>query len=51
MENKTPICQWCFEKPPAKGCNVCQECLDWFKRVDEENDDFDLDEWLEGEHE
>ena len=44
---KKPICQWCFEEPAAKGKTVCQACIDAASKKEE--DDFDLDKWLEEE--
>lgn len=41
------ICQWCFEKPAIEGKSVCQACIDAANK--KEDDDFDLDKWLEGE--
>lgn len=47
--NKVMICQWCFEEPAIEGKTICQSCLDSARRQMEENKDFDLDKWLEGE--
>lgn len=40
-------CQWCFEEPAIEGKNVCQACID--AETKKEDDDFDLDKWLEEE--
>lgn len=45
QEKKTPICQWCFEEPAVEGKSVCQACIDAANK--KEDDDFDLDKWLE----
>jgi hypothetical protein len=42
---KEKICQWCFEEPALEGKNVCQACIDAESK--KEDDDFDLDKWLE----
>ena len=47
MPDKVLICQWCFEEPAAEGKTVCQACIDAANK--KENDDFDLDKWLEEE--
>lgn len=39
------ICQWCFEEPAIEGSTVCQACIDAANK--KEDDDFDLDKWLE----
>ena len=39
------VCQWCFEEPALEGKTVCQACIDAV--VKKEDDDFDLDKWLE----
>lgn len=44
---KKSICQWCFEEPAVKGKTVCQACIDAASKKEE--DDFDLDKWLEEE--
>ena len=41
------ICQWCFEEPAIEGKSVCQACIDAANK--KEDDDFDLDKWLEGD--
>ena len=41
------ICQWCFEEPAIEGSTVCQACIDAANK--KEDDDFDLDKWLEGD--
>ena len=46
-KKKVLICQWCFEEPAIEGKNVCQACIDAENK--KEDDDFDLDKWLEGE--
>lgn len=43
------ICQWCFEEPAIEGKKICQTCLDSSLRELQENQDFDLDKWLEGD--
>lgn len=40
------VCQWCFEAPALNGKTMCQACIDAW---DKEDDDFDLDRWLEEE--
>ena len=49
MPDKVLICQWCFEEPAAEGKTVCQACIDTANK--KENDDFDLDKWLEEDEE
>lgn len=44
---KKSICQWCFEEPAVEGKTVCQACIDAASKKEE--DDFDLDKWLEEE--
>ena len=44
---KKSICQWCFEEPAVEGKTVCQACID--AATKKEEDDFDLDKWLEEE--
>ena len=41
------ICQWCFEEPAIEGNSMCQACIDAERK--KEDDDFDLDKWLEEE--
>ena len=45
--NERRLCQWCFEEPAVKGKTVCQACIDAANK--KEDDDFDLDKWLEEE--
>ncbi len=45
---KKSICQWCFEEPAVEGKTVCQACID--AATKKEEDDFDLDKWLEEEN-
>ena len=47
MPDKVLICQWCLEEPAVEGKTVCQACIDVANK--KENDDFDLDKWLEEE--
>ena len=49
MPNKVLICQWCFEEPAVEGKTVCQACID--AANEKEDDDFDLDKWLEEDEE
>lgn len=44
-EKKPAICQWCFEEPALEGKAVCQACIDAANK--KEDDEFDLDKWLE----
>ena len=44
---KNTICQWCFEEPALEGKSMCQACIDAASK--KEDDDFDLDTWLEGD--
>jgi hypothetical protein len=46
---KKPLCQWCFEEPAVEGKTVCQACID--AATKKEEDDFDLDKWLEEDDE
>ena len=47
QEKKDMICQWCFEEPAIEGESMCQACID--AETKKEDDDFDLDKWLEEE--
>lgn len=47
IKNNDNICQWCFEEPALEGKSVCQACIDAANK--KEDDDFDLDKWLEGD--
>ena len=49
QEKKNMICQWCFEEPATEGKRVCQACIDAESK--KEDDDFDLDKWLDEEEE
>lgn len=43
---KNLICQWCFEEPAMKGKTICQACFNAAKHLQEENENFNLDKWL-----
>lgn len=49
MGKSISVCQWCFEEPAIEGENVCQACIDAANK--KEDDDFDLDKFLEEEDE
>lgn len=51
MKNVNLICQWCLEEPAMKGKTVCQACIDAINKENEENQNFDLDRWLDATEE
>lgn len=48
-KKKTAICKWCLEAPALEGKTVCQACIDAANQ--KEDDNFDLDKWLEEDEE